>query len=106
MFGIDNSLLEELNRILDENVSVHDALERLWAEQIVFTWHWWFDVALSVLPWILWIIVRDRKNTHNLLYAGLFTMLAATLLDMAGVSQGGWSYNTLLLPYLPEYLQR
>jgi hypothetical protein len=31
-------------------------------------------------------------------------MLMATLLDSAGVSQGGWNYNTLLLPYFPEYL--
>ncbi len=31
-------------------------------------------------------------------------MLAASLLDMAGISQGGWNYNTLLLPYFPEYL--
>jgi hypothetical protein len=73
-------------------------------EGMVFTWHWWLDVALSVLPWILWFIVRDRKNTHNLLYAGLFSMLTATILNMMGISQGGWNYNTWLLPYLPEYL--
>ncbi len=71
---------------------------------MVFTWHWWLDVSLSVLPWILWFFVRDRRKTHNLLYAGIFTMLAATILDMLGISQGAWNYNTWLLPYLPEYL--
>ena len=30
-------------------------------------------------------------------------MLAAAMLDMLGVSQGGWNYNTWLLPFLPEY---
>jgi hypothetical protein len=31
--------------------------------------------------------VRDRKKTHSLLYAGLFSMLTATILDVVGVSQ-------------------
>ncbi len=97
-------LLEEVDRISEQYIMIHDEIERIWLTQMVFTWHWWVDAALAVLPWILWFIVRDRKNTHSLMYAGLFTMLAATLLCMAGVSQGGWNYNTWLLPYFPEYL--
>ena len=51
------------------------------------------------------LVYRPRqKKQHSLFYAGLFSMLMATLLDSAGVSQGGWNYNTLLLPYFPEYL--
>ena len=71
---------------------------------MVFTWRWWFLVSLSLLPWILWLIVHDRKNRHNLLYAGLFTMLPATFLCIIGVSQGWWKYNTWVLPDLPQYL--
>jgi hypothetical protein len=97
-------LLKELDRITGQYVTLHDELEQIWAEKMVFAWHWWLDVALAVLPWIVWFIVRDRKNAHNLFYAGLFSMLMATVLDMAGVSQSGWNYNTLLLPYFPEYL--
>lgn len=100
----DPTLLKEVNRIMDEYTKAHDEIEYVWKTQMVFTWHWWLDVTLAVLPWILWLIVRDRKKTHSLLYAGLFTMLVASLLDMAGVSQGNWNYNTLLLPYFTEYL--
>jgi len=100
----DPELLKEIDRIFEEYGRIHDDIEKIWLEQMVFTWHWWLDVALAVLPWVLWLIVRDRKKTHSLLYAGLFSMLAASLLDMAGVSQNGWNYNTLLLPYFPEYL--
>jgi hypothetical protein len=101
---MDPGLLQEMDRIGEQYTLLHDDLERLWADKMVFTWHWWLDISLAVLPWILWIIVRDKKNTHSLLYAGLFTMLAATILCMIGVSQSGWNYNTLLLPYFPEYL--
>ena len=104
MFSFDPYLLEELDRILDEYRSAHDALERLWSAEMIFTWHWWLDVALAVLPWVLWIIIHDKKNTRRLLGAGLCTALIATLLDMIGVTQGGWNYNTLLLPYFAEYL--
>jgi hypothetical protein len=100
----DPELLKEVDRILDQYGKVHDEIENLWKTKMVFTWHWWLDVALAVIPWIVWLIVRDRKRTHNLLYAGFFSMLMASLLDMVGVSQGGWNYNTLLLPYMPEYL--
>jgi hypothetical protein len=102
--GFDEGLQQEVDKILQEYGRVHDEIERVWADKMVFTWHWWLDVALSVLPWVLWLIVRDRKKTHSLLYVGFFSMLIATLLDMAGVSQGGWQYNTLLLPYFPNYL--
>jgi hypothetical protein len=100
----DPDLLKELDEVLERYVAVHDELERIWLEHMGFTWHWWLDVALAVLPWVLWFIVRDRKNTHHLLYAGFFTMLAATLLCMIGVTQDAWKYNTLLLPYLPQFL--
>jgi hypothetical protein len=100
----DPELLKEVDRILGQYGQIHDEIENLWKTKMVFTWHWWLDVALAVLPWIIWLIVRDRRRTHSLLYAGLFSMLAASLLDMVGISQGGWNYNTLLLPYFPEYL--
>ncbi len=102
--GVDQSLLEDMDRIIDQYVKLHDELERVWAQKIVFTWHWWIDLGLAVLPWILWLIIRDRKRTHNLLYAALFTMLIATILDVVGVSQSGWNYDTTLLPYFPEYM--
>ncbi len=102
--GVDQSLLEDMDRIIDQYVKVHDELERVWAQKIVFTWHWWVDLGLAVLPWILWLIVRDRRRTHSLLYAGLFTMLVATILNVVGVSQSGWNYDTTLLPYFPEYM--
>jgi len=102
--NIDPDVLRLIDQYSLEYETIHNEIERIWIENIVFTWHWWFDVLLAVLPWILWLIVHDRKNTHSLLYAGLFTMLAAAMLDKVGVTQGGWNYNTLLLPYLVEYL--
>lgn len=100
----DPDLLKEVDRISKEYSEIHNDIETIWREKMVFTWHWWIDVSLAVLPWILWFIVRDKKRQHSLFYAGFFTILAATLLDMAGVSQSNWNYNTFLLPYFVAYL--
>lgn len=102
--GYDPALEQAVDQIMRQYIALHNKIERLWMDKMVFTWHWWADAALAVLPWILWFIVRDRKNTHNLMYAGLFSMLAATLLDMVGIKQGGWKYNTWFLPFLTEFL--
>jgi len=102
--SFDPELLKEVDRIFEEYEKIHNDIEHVWQEHMVFSWHWWLDVALAVLPWVLWLIVRDRKKQHSLMYAGFFTMLAATLLCMVGVSQAAWNYNTWLLPYFPEYL--
>ena len=100
----EQELREAVSKVTEQYIAIHDEIERIWAQQMVFTWHWWIDLALSVLPWILWIKVRDKINTHRLLYAGMFTAFIATVLDRMGVSQGRWNYDTWLLPFLPEYL--
>lgn len=100
----DSELRDAVDHVLDQYTTIHDEVQRIWVEQMVFTWHWWADLGLAVLPWILWLIVRDRKKTHRLLYAGMFTAFIATILNMVGVSQGGWNYNTWLLPFFVEYL--
>ncbi len=102
--NIEQKLQNEIERIAQEYEKIHNEVEALWSSQIVFTWHWWLDVGLSVLPWVLWLIVRDRKRQHSLFYAGLFAMLVAVMLDKVGVSQAGWKYNSLLLPYFVQYL--
>jgi len=100
----DYDLMEAVDRVMNQYNAVHDELERIWAQQMVFTWHWWIDLTLAVLPWVLWIIIHDKRQTHRLLYAGMFTAFVAMILDQIGISQGGWSYNTSLLPFFPEYL--
>lgn len=99
----DPDLLECVDRISSQYEALHNEMEHIWMRKMVFSWHWWLIVALSVLPWILWLIVRDRKNTHNLLYAGLFIMLPATFLCILGVSQGWWMYNSWVFPDLSQY---
>ncbi len=101
---MDSSLIEAIDQINANFVGTHDQIWHVWLTQVVFTWHWWLDVALAVLPWVLWLLVRRRDIQHRLLYAGLVTALLATYLDAIGMTQGLWTYYTWVVPLMPEYL--
>ena len=101
---IDPSLVQAIDQITEDFVGVHDNIRHVWLTQVIFSWHWWLDVALAVLPWVLWFIVRRREIQRRLLFAGLVTALLATYLDIIGMSQGWWTYYTWVVPLMPEYL--
>ena len=89
------------------NDLVHEAnvlLLQTWLNQIVFTWRWWILIFSIVLLWGAWVVWRDKKNTHHLLYAGFFTMLCAVLLDTIGMAMGLWSYTTKSIPLIPPMI--
>jgi len=101
---MDPSLIETIDQITRDFIGVHDRILQTWLSKVVFSWHWWLDLALAVLPWVLWLIVRRRDLQRRLLFAGLVTVLFATYLDIIGMSMGWWTYYTWVIPTMPEYL--
>jgi hypothetical protein len=77
----------------------------LWRSYILLTWRWWVGVALVVLPWTLWIIVRKKGSTCRLLFAGLFVLIISSILDMLGIVLNLWSYPSTTFPLMPCYVE-
>ncbi len=71
---------------------------------MVFTWKWWILIFLAICSWIVWIVWRDKKLTHHLLYAGLFVALATFYMDTIGMAFGLWSYPIKDIPLIPSYV--
>ncbi|AFC28205.1 hypothetical protein PM3016_1275 [Paenibacillus mucilaginosus 3016] len=40
-------------------------LER-WVSSAVFTWQWWFMLALLIIPWVILVKVMDRERAHSI----------------------------------------
>ncbi|MCX7924055.1 MAG: hypothetical protein N3B21_18900 [Clostridia bacterium] len=93
--------VEKVNELLHE---ANAELYRFWLSDMLFKWHWWINVALTVVPWIVWIIIRKKESTHRLLYAGSVMALISTLLDTLGMSLGLWGYNSKLIPIIPPFV--
>ncbi|MGM0901803.1 MAG: CBO0543 family protein [Bacillota bacterium] len=64
----------------------------------LFTWQWWIALAMIIVPWIIWMIFRDRKNSARIFSAGLLMMVISEISDAIGVSLGKWAYPVKVIP--------
>ncbi|KGM44997.1 hypothetical protein P9D43_03225 [Neobacillus niacini] len=81
-------LLNEANQLIVESVM----------NAFLFTWQWWAALAMIVVPWMIWGIVRNRESTARLFSAGLLVMVLSEILDTVGVSFGMWAYPVKVVP--------
>jgi hypothetical protein len=75
----------------------------IWQEHVLFSGLWWFGVALSIIPWIIWFLIRKKQSTDRIMYAGFYIMAISTLLDILGDQIGVWHYRFHVVPTLPTY---
>ncbi|HJV16726.1 MAG TPA: CBO0543 family protein, partial [Bacillales bacterium] len=64
----------------------------------LFTWQWWIALAMMIVPWIIWMTFRDRKNSARIFSAGLLVMVLSETMDAIGVSFGKWTYSVKVIP--------
>lgn len=65
---------------------------------VIFTWQWWFLLFLTIVPWIIWWKLVDKKRFVEISLFGFFIFLWVILSDIAGVTYGMWAYPIGLLP--------
>jgi hypothetical protein len=87
----------EIEKLVYEKIDI-------WKEYVLFSELWWLGVGLSIIPWIVWFIIRKKDSTDRLLYVALFVMVISLCLDVLGDQLGIWSYRYNVIPVLPTYL--
>jgi len=75
----------------------------IWKEHVLFSDLWWFGVALSIIPWIIWFLIRKKQSTDRIMYVGFYVMAISTLLNILGDQIGIWHYRFHVIPTLPTY---
>lgn len=101
MYPMYSDKVEKIYRTI-HNASVD--FYKLWLDSMFLKWQWWLNLAITVTPWVLWIIVRKRESTHRLLYAGVISALISTFFDYLGSAMGLWIYISNLIPSVPPYI--
>ncbi len=104
MGGDISKVIEEVGNTSRTFQDAFDGMVKVWAADIVFTWRWWVELCIAVLPWIFWFIFRKKEDTHRLLYGGFVMILILCFLDMAGMCLGLWDYPFRVVPFIPQYL--
>lgn len=99
---------ENIKKIIDEQYvlleNAHTHLHEIWVENILFSFGWWTSLFMTIVPWIVWLIFRNKESSTRLLLGGLWAMFIATWLDYVGVTMGLWRYYNKLVPLMPDYI--
>ena len=93
-----------LNGVFKKVAETNLELLEIWISTIVFSWRWWLSLVLTFLPWIVWIKIRDKKDTARLLFVGLVVLITTDSLDIIGLSFDLWHYDWTLTPFIPEFI--
>ena len=91
------------NKFFERIHQVEVDYESYWKVHTLWHWEFWVSVALSIIPWIVWIILRKRGSGARLLLAGSFGLIVATWLDFLGLVFGLWHYSGRVLPTIPTF---
>jgi hypothetical protein len=75
VINFKNEILRKIDDLY--NIISRSGIEmiRLWRNHILFTWQWWLSLALTVFPWILWVLLRKKSSTFRLLFSAFFVII-------------------------------
>jgi hypothetical protein len=99
-----------MNRIptFEEMYSLQSAADEagreFWLNNVVFTYQWWLLVALTIIPFIIWWKIVDRRRFFEITTYGLLVALISGLLDAIGVEMNAWEYKYDLIPLLDVFI--
>ncbi|NHM32056.1 hypothetical protein [Neobacillus terrae] len=72
-----------------------------WLHNDLFTWRWWLLLLLTIVPWIIWWRLVDKKRVAEILLYGTLIAILAILLDNIGTDLIWWGYPTKLFQMFP-----
>ncbi|WP_318503361.1 hypothetical protein [Bacillus sp. T3] len=84
--------LDQINTATKMITDANDLIVEAVKDSFLFTWQWWIALAMIVVPWTVWGIVRNRECSARIFSAGLAVMVLSEILDTIGVSFGKWAY--------------
>lgn len=95
---------EELEKARKGYLDLH---REYWLNHDLFSFNWWLLIFISIIPWIVWCKMVDKKKLTQILLYGLFIGVESILLDICLTNLMVWAYvnrityllQPILLPY-------
>lgn len=92
----------------EETYSLQSAADEagrdFWFNNVVFTYQWWLLVAITIIPFVIWWKIVERRRFFEIATYGLLVALLSGLLDAIGVETDAWEYKYDLLPLLDVFI--
>ena len=78
-----------------------------WLSENLYTLSWWILLVTSIVLFIIWIIILDKKRMFEIMTYGFFVGTVAIYADVFGVWFGLWHYPiTITSMHLPIEIHR
>lgn len=90
--------LEQIDKATQTITEANQLIVETIMNAFLFTWQWWIALAMTIVPWIIWGIFRNRESSTRIFSAGLLVMVLSEILDTIGVSFGRWAYPVKIIP--------
>lgn len=101
---IDQELKVRMDQVYETIHDIQKLKMDIWMEDILFSFQWWLGICLTIIPWILWFIFRDKKSGTRMLFVGFFALIVSSCLDFLGIQLGLWRYYYEVFPWAPSYV--
>ncbi len=90
--------IETQEMIIKLQKQLRDLSMNYWREHVFNTWQWWFNIAILILPVILWWKLVDKKRLLEIIVYGSLVSAFAIYFDTIGETSVLWEYPYLLIP--------
>lgn len=75
-----------------------------WIHDDFLTWKWWLLMLLSIVPWIIWWKIADKKRLTDILLYGMLITIFCIILDNIGTDLIWWEYPDKLFQMIPPLI--
>lgn len=99
---MEEGQLGEFNHLVEMQKELTKGSINYWNQYSSYgDWHFWFLVALTILPLIVLFLFIDRKRMFQLGFFGFSVHILHSYIDIAAVHLGKWTYPYKLIPFYP-----
>jgi hypothetical protein len=91
-----------MKELIDLSRKILETRNEYWLEEVVLTYRWWFLLSLTILPWMIWWKIVDKKRVVEISLYGCLISLYSIVLDDIGSYFLLWIYQYQLVPISPR----
>lgn len=84
--------------IIELTKQYRDIRMEYWLNENLFTFGWWVLLVTTIVVFVVWIIILDKKRILEIVTYGFFIGTIAMAADAIGVSLVLWHYPNTLTP--------
>ncbi|WP_174612828.1 CBO0543 family protein [Virgibacillus ihumii] len=95
--------MDLVRRMYETQETYGQLIRQNYFENVLFSFQWWFLLLITVLVWIIWVTLVDKKRLNIILLAGFIPSFMASIMDKIGLTTYLWSYSYHLLPSIEAY---